>query len=68
MTKSEAEKIIGKHPKSELFDIEHRLASSNNLTDDDWKRLKAVCVLLGERASLHALIAIGKRELVANGP
>jgi hypothetical protein len=51
MTKEEARKIVGAHATDELHAIATRLVirPADN-TDEDWKRLEAACLLLGELA------------------
>ena len=56
MTEEEARQIVGAYPTDELRAIAAALAirPSDN-TDEDWKRLEAACLLLGELAPSRAL-------------
>jgi len=56
MTEEEARQIVGEHTTDELRALAAVLAvlpAAN--TDEEWKRLEAACLLLGELAPSRAL-------------
>jgi len=56
MTGDEARQIIGKAHAGELHVVAARLSvRPMDNTDDDWQRLEAACLLLGEHAPPRAV-------------